>query len=306
MTKGYTRWNSLPEARAGLNALRASGKTIGSIHSLGALHEGHGKVIQMAAKENDCVVVSVYPNAAQLAPGSVYQYDAEADCDFAHKFGATHLICPDTSEMYPPEYRTFFDQGEYYKRLDGTVVPYLFRGMITMSTRWIIFTRPTRTYWGLKDIGQTILVNRAVKDLLIDTEVREVPCVRYKSGIAISSRLMNQPEAKILEFQRVYEALEVGRKAIANGLTNSEKIIKIMHDHLSPSAMKYFSLKYIKIAKPLDFEEPSEIDIPLIMHIVVSDGPKNYFEGHYIRSQSDLINGPDTIWLDDHYPPFKE
>ena len=109
-----------------------------------------------------------------------------------------------------------------------------------------------------------------------------------------------------MEFQRVYEALEVGRKAIAGGLANSEKIIQIMHDHLNPSAMKYFSLKYIKIAKPLDFEEPTEIDIPLIMHIVVSDGPKNYFEGHYLRSQTDLMNAPETIWLDDYYPPFKE
>ena len=62
------RWNSLKEAKEGLNELHKQGKTIGSIHTLGALHIGHGKLIELSAKENDCTVISIYPNVAQLAP----------------------------------------------------------------------------------------------------------------------------------------------------------------------------------------------------------------------------------------------
>ena len=298
-------WNSLKEAKEGLNKLHKEGKTIGSIHTLGALHIGHGKLIEMSSKENDCTVISIYPNIAQLAPGSKYEYDIEKDCKFAEEHGATHIICPKTEEIYPEDFRTYLDQGECYKRLNGTAQPYLFKGMITMSVRWILFTRPTRTYWGLKDIGQTILVERALKDLFQDDIiVREVPCVRYKSGIAISSRLMNQPENKIKEFRRLNEACEKARKALLNGETNANKIKDIIRNEITREPLKYFSIEYIKVAKPLDFTEPEEITLPIIFHVDLTDGKKMYFDGLFIRNEDELKNGPPVIWLDEEYPPF--
>ena len=298
-------WNSLKEAKEGLNKLHKEGKTIGSIHTLGALHIGHGKLIEMSSKENDCTVISIYPNIAQLAPGSKYEYDIEKDCKFAEEHGATHIICPKTEEIYPEDFRTYLDQGECYKRLNGTAQPYLFKGMITMSVRWILFTRPTRTYWGLKDIGQVILVERALKDLFQDDIiVREVPCVRYKSGIAISSRLMNQPENKIKEFRRLNEACEKARKALLNGETNANRIKDIIKNEITKEPLKYFSIEYIKVAKPLDFTEPEEITLPIIFHVDLTDGKKMYFDGLFIRNEDELRNGPPVIWLDEEYPPF--
>lgn len=298
-------WNSLKEAKEGLNKLHKEGKTIGSIHTLGALHIGHGKLIEMSSEENDCTVISIYPNIAQLAPGSKYEYDIEKDCKFAEEHGATHIICPKTEEIYPEDFRTYLEQGECYKRLNGTAQPYLFKGMITMSVRWILFTRPTRTYWGLKDIGQTILVERALKDLFQDDIiVREVPCVRYKSGIAISSRLMNQPENKIKEFRRLNEACEKARKALLNGETNANKIKAIIKNEITREPLKYFSIEYIKVAKPLDFTEPEEITLPIIFHVDLTDGKKMYFDGLFIRNEDELKNGPPVIWLDEEYPPF--
>lgn len=301
------RWNSLEEAKEGLKKLHEEGKTIGSIHTLGALHIGHGKLIELSAEENDCTVISIYPNVAQLAPGAKYELDIDKDCKFAEEHGATHIICPKTEEIYPEEFRTYLDQGECYKRLNGTAQPYLFKGMITMSVRWILFTRPTRTYWGLKDIGQTILVKRALKDLFQDDIiVREVPCVRYKSGIAISSRLMNLPEGKIKEFTRLNEACEKGRKALLNGETNANKIKNIIKEELTKEPLKYFSIEYIKIAKPLDFTEPEEITLPIIFHVDLTDGKKMYFDGLFLRNEEELRNGPPVIWLDDDYPPYLE
>ena len=298
-------WNSLKEAKKGLNKLHKEGKTIGSIHTLGALHIGHGKLIEMSSRENDCTVISIYPNIAQLAPGSKYEYDIEKDCKFAEEHGATHIICPKTEEIYPEDFRTYLDQGECYKRLNGTAQPYLFKGMITMSVRWILFTRPTRTYWGLKDIGQTILVERALKDLFQDDIiVREVPCVRYKSGIAISSRLMNQPENKIKEFRRLNEACEKARKALLNGETNANKIKDIIRNEITREPLKYFSIEYIKVAKPLDFTEPKEITLPIIFHVDLTDGKKMYFDGLFIRNEEELRNGPPVMWIDEEYPPF--
>ena len=298
-------WNSLKEAKEGLDRLRKEGKTIGSIHTLGALHIGHGKLFELSAKENDCTIVTVYPNKTQLAPGSVYEYDPMADCKFAEKHGATHVICPKEDEIFPEDFRTYLDQGECYGRLNGTAVPYLFKGMITMSVRWILFTKPTRTYWGMKDIGQTILVERALKDLFQDDIiVRPVPCVRYKSGMAISSRLMNLPEGKIKEFKRLSDATELARKALLEGETNAEKLKEIMRNEITKEPLKYFKLEYVKIAKPQDFIDVEKVTLPIIFHIDMKDEKKNYFDGLWIRNEDDLKNGPPVIWLEDEYPPF--
>lgn len=300
------RWHSLKQAKEGIDALHRAKKSIGTIHTLGALHEGHSKLIKLAAEENEVVIVTIYPNIAQLSPSSTYVHDIEKDCLYAKLNGATHLITPQTSEMYPNSYCTFLNQGDQYNRLDGAVTPYLFPGMITMSIRWIIFTRPSRTYFGLKDIAQAILVKRAVKDLLIDTIIREVPCVRYKSGMAISSRMMNRPEGVIKEFNRAYQALEAGRKLMAEGERNSKRLIHEMKRIIDEASLKYFKLQYIKIADPVDFIEHPDISIPSILQIVMLHGERNWFEGFYLRTEQELKMGPETIWLDKKYPVFSD
>ncbi len=293
---------NLAEARRCLDILRASGASIGSLHTLGALHEGHARVIRTAAAENDHVVVSVYPNKAQLAPGTSYRYDLAKDTEFAFANGATHVIGPSEDEIYPADYRTFLDQGDAFRRLDGTVVPFLFRGMITMSVRWISFVRPNRTYWGLKDIGQTLLVKRALTDLFIDSVVREVPCVRYRSGVPISSRLFGLAPAALREIAQVYGALEAGRAAIAAGERQSAAVISTISAFLHAAPLEHFKECYIKIAEPLDFTEPDTVSLPLILHIVVTDGQINHFDGMLLRSEQDLYDGPPVVWIDEEWP----
>ncbi len=292
---------SLNEARLVLRDLHRGGGSIGSVHTLGALHEGHARVIELAAKENDHVVVSVYPNKAQLAPGTRYAYDLDRDLALASASGATHVIHATDDEMYPPDYGTFLDQGEKTKRLDGTVVPFLFRGMITMCIRWISFVRPTRTYWGLKDIGQTLLVRRAVTDLMIDTEIREVPCVRYRSGIPISSRLLKLDRGALEEIASVHRALEAARTAVAAGERRSDVVLARAREELR---LRTFRLCYAKLAEPAELTEPERVPDRggLIVHFVVTNGVINHFDGFLLRTDEDIEKGPPTIWLEQRFP----
>lgn len=288
------RWNSLAEARLGLRELWGSGRSLGSVHTLGDLHEGHAEVIRKAATENEFVVVSIVPNTAQLARGTQYRYNKEADSIYAHRNGATHVITPDQVELYPPGYSTFLNQGECYNRLDATVVPFLFRGMITMSFRWICFTRPTRTYWGLKDIGQFQLVRQAVLDFGLDTEVREVPCVRFESGCPISSRLLRLPGEELQELGSVYWALQQAREMIVAGETSSAAVIG---EIIRRSNLKTFRFHYVKVAKPDDFSEPQTVGLPLIVHCALTNGTINHFDGMFLRNERELMDGPPVIWL---------
>lgn len=292
---------SLNEAKEVLRNLKKQPKMMGSIHTLGALHEGHGKVIEISSKENDYTFVTIYPNKIQLDPKRSYEYDLIKDVELAYRYGATHVLSVESEDMYPESYCTFIDQGKLHQRLDGIAIPYLFRGMVTMCIRWLSLVRPDVTYFGLKDIGQAVLVKRAIEDLLIDTKVREIPCIRYKCGVPISSRLFKLNEKSFLEVEKVYFIIEQAREAIKNGERNTKSIINFISGFLKES-FHTFKIIYINLVDPDTFSPLELIKLPFILHVVITDGNINHFDGIYVRSIDDLCNGVNTIWLDSERP----
>ncbi|MGH3922904.1 MAG: pantoate--beta-alanine ligase, partial [Pseudonocardiaceae bacterium] len=86
---------SVAEARTFLRELWRTGQTIGSVHTLGALHAAHGELIKRAAAESDQTIVTIYPNKIQLFPGIIYEYDLDADLALAEGCGASIVISSD-------------------------------------------------------------------------------------------------------------------------------------------------------------------------------------------------------------------
>lgn len=292
---------SLKEARPFIESIRTlqDGKklTVGSVHTLGALHQGHGELIRKAAEENDIALVTVYPNKIQLFPGSIYQYSLEEDMQLAEKYGATHFITSNDEEMFPSGYNTFINQGEAYTRLNSSVFPFAARGQITGAIRWMIFTQPTRSYYGMKDIEQALLVKQAAADLLLHTEICLVPCIRHKDGIPISSRLRGLAEGPRKELSAVYETLEFGRKAILNGQKDVESLLELMKTRLAEN-LSSFKLLYVTAVDSSSFAPKQDLAIPLILHIAVQNEKISHFDGLCLLSKEDLMHGPNTIWLD--------
>lgn len=196
--------DSLSAGRAFLREVARTGQTIGTVHTLGALHRGHAELIRRAAIENDVAIVTVYPNKSQFEPGVSYEFNLDDDIGLALRAGATAVLSSSDAEMFPAGYRTFLTQDDYDLRLDGPEEH--LKEAVTGSIRWICYARPTRSYFGLKDIGQAILVKRAVADLLLDCEIRFVPTVRYRNGVPISSRLRRFSRSELDELSCLFMA----------------------------------------------------------------------------------------------------
>jgi pantoate--beta-alanine ligase len=289
---------SVAEARPFLRDLWRTGQTVGSVHTLGALHVAHGELIKRSAAENEQTIVTVYPNAIQLFPGSVYQYDLDEDIALAEACGATVVISSDDGEMYPPGYTTFIDQRPAASRLNSSVFDYASRGQVTGAIRWISLCRPTASYFGMKDIEQSLLVKRAVADLLIDCEIRHVPCVRIReTGVPVSSRLRFLPPDRLREVGAVYEMLERGRAMIAAGERDSEAVVTALRSHIT-SVLRTFDLVYLTLVDAATFAPVERINIPFVLHCAISDGTLTHFDGLCIQSEDELQSGPDVIWLD--------
>lgn len=284
---------SLPAGKAFIAEMARRGQTIGTVHTLGALHLGHAELIRRAAAENDVAIVTVYPNKIQLRPGAKYDFDLEDDIALALGAGASAVISTTDAEMFPPGYRTFVSQGDYPLRANGP------RGLlmegITGCIRWICFARPSRSYFGLKDIGQALLVKRAVADLLLDCEIRFVPTVRYKNGVPISSRLRPFDRSELDELSCLFLALDHVRKEAARGVGCVQKLIDSARPLIK---FRRFELESLRIVGADSFEDQKQIELPFIISGVALGRAVRVLDNMFIPDQDTLLHGPADIWID--------
>ncbi len=205
---------------AELRAVPRSG-SVGLVPTMGAFHEGHLSLFRAARAENDVVVVSLFVNPAQFAPGedlARYPRDEERDARLAAEAGADVLFVPAVEEIYPPGFQTWVDVEELGRRLEGEHRPGHFRGVATVCLKLFNLVHPDRAYFGQKDAQQAAVVRRLVRDLALEVEIRVAPTVRDKDGLALSSRnayLSPDERRAALALPR---ALEARDRSLLNGL----------------------------------------------------------------------------------------
>ena len=181
---------SIQELRRELEPFR-TGRTVGLVPTMGALHAGHLALIDAARSECDAVVVSLFLNPAQFDEGAdldAYPRDEERDAAMAAEAGADVLFAPDPGEIYQPGFQTWVDVEELSRGLEGTYRPGHFRGVGTICLKLFNIVRPQLAYFGQKDAQQVAVIRRMVHDLNLDVTVRSIATVRDADGLALSSR----------------------------------------------------------------------------------------------------------------------
>jgi pantoate--beta-alanine ligase len=170
---------------------RVRGTSIGLVPTMGAFHEGHLSLFKAAREESDAVVVSLFVNPAQFAPGDDldrYPRDWERDAQLADDAGVDLLFAPAPAEIYPPGFQTWVEVDELGRGLEGEFRPGHFRGVATVCLKLFNLVRPARAYFGQKDAQQVAVIRRMTRDLNVPVEIRVVPTVRDEDGLALSSR----------------------------------------------------------------------------------------------------------------------
>jgi pantoate--beta-alanine ligase len=180
---------TIPALRAALEPLHA--QTVGLVPTMGAFHAGHLSLFHVAREENAVVVASVFVNPAQFGAGedlATYPRNEEEDSRLAEQAGVDFLFAPAAAEMYPPAFQTWVEVEKLSRGLEGEHRPGHFRGVATICLKLFNIVRPTRAYFGRKDAQQAAVVQRLVRDLDLEIEVRVLPTVRDPDGLALSSR----------------------------------------------------------------------------------------------------------------------
>jgi pantoate--beta-alanine ligase len=187
---------------------------------MGALHAGHLSLVEAARKRSDRVVVSIFVNPTQFAPGEDFErYPRPLDRDLKElkRLGVGTILVPEAGEMYPEGHRTEVLVEGLGRKLCGLSRPTHFQGVATVVLKLFNLVNPKAAFFGQKDAQQTILIRRMVRDLDLDIEVVVCPTVREKDGLAVSSRnqYLNPEERKAAPI--LFRTLEWARREVARG-----------------------------------------------------------------------------------------
>lgn len=242
--------------------LKAGGKTIGFVPTMGALHEGHLSLIRRARAENDAVVLSIFVNPTQFDRRDdflKYPRQLESDLEVASREGVDVVFAPSAEDMYPTGFSTYVEVGGSLTNvLCGATRPGHFRGVATVVTKLFNIVRPNRAYFGQKDLQQAAVIKRLVRDLEMGIEIVVLPTVRDAGGLAVSSRnqlLSNEERESALS---IYRALKRAAELYASGEKNTRSIIKEMHRILNEGGI--YRIDYISIVDPETLEELEVIE----------------------------------------------
>src|SRR3954451_13194028 len=191
------------------------------VMTMGALHEGHGQLIRAARARGDSVIVTIFLNPLQFAPGEdLDRYPRTFDSDFAlcTREQVDVIFAPTPDVIYPdgePEVRVA--AGSLGDRLEGEHRPGHFDGVLTVVGKLLHLTRPDVAFFGEKDAQQLALICRMVRDLDFPVEVVGWPTVREADGLALSSRNMYLSDRDRAAALSLNQALQAGGGAGRGG-----------------------------------------------------------------------------------------
>lgn len=232
-------------------ALKGEGRTIGFVPTMGALHKGHVTLIDKAKRESNKVVLSIFVNPIQFAPGEDYHSyprDKERDEIMASQSGVDVLFLPLADEMYPDGYETFVNVEGITELLCGKFRHGHFKGVATVVLKLFNIVMPDRAYFGEKDYQQMLVIKRMVNDLNLNIDIINMPTVREEDGLAMSSRNTYLDSRERTSAVSLYKALKISEDMVKNGERDTMKIINEMERIIrSETAAK---IDYISICDP--------------------------------------------------------
>jgi pantoate--beta-alanine ligase len=287
----YQVFRDVPTLRSYRRDLLLSHRTVGLVPTMGALHEGHLSLVRLAARENTDVFVSIYVNPTQFGVaedlstypktwGSDVQMLEELDRQLGNKkLGRLSAIfAPTTKVMYPtlPPTSEIDGVGSFVtitpiaSVLEGASRPVFFRGVATVCMKLFNIVQPERVYFGQKDVQQTVVIRRMIRDFHVNTELRIGETTREADGLAMSSRnvyLGNRRRKVSVVLSQALRAAEAeyakGKRARAEILWRASDVVNrwmIEQDALKPSERARFEVDYISLADPDTLLEAEEVD----------------------------------------------
>lgn len=205
--------HAIKDLQSALAVLRAQGKTIGLVPTMGALHAGHVSLVKRSVTENDVTVVSVFVNPTQFNDKNdleKYPRTLEADCRLLEACGSSFAFAPSVEEMYPVPDTRHFNYAPLDTVMEGKYRPGHFNGVCQVVSKLFDIVKPDRAYFGEKDFQQLAIIREMVRQMHFPLTIVGCPIVREADGLALSSR------NSLLSPEQRQQALQISQTLFAS------------------------------------------------------------------------------------------
>lgn len=274
------------DLRAAVAALRADGRPVGFVPTMGAFHEGHLSLMHLAGADDHAVVVSLFVNPTQFAPTedlSAYPRDEARDLALAAAAGVELVFAPDPTEIYPTGFGTTITVDGPTRTLEGASRPDHFAGVATVVAKLLNLVRPDRVVFGQKDAQQVAVVRRLMRDLdLDDIELVIGPIWRETDGLAMSSRnvyLQGEDRTAALVLRR---ALDAAQAAVDAGERDPRAVERAATAVLA--AEPRCTTDYATVVHPETFAILESLVEPALLCVAARVGPARLIDNHVLTT----------------------
>jgi pantoate--beta-alanine ligase len=272
------------EVRQAVARARRQGKTVGLVPTMGALHRGHGALVEAARAETGFVVVSIFVNPIQFGPRedfSRYPRPLEQDLELCGRLGVDLVFHPTVEVMYPAGFCTHVEVEGLPDGLCGSSRPGHFRGVCTVVLKLFNLVQPDRAYFGQKDGQQARIIQQMAADLNVPVEVSVQPTVREPDGLALSSRNQYLDAEQRRQATVLYRALGEAETRIRSGERDPEAIRRLLAERVqqTPGAV----LDYASVVDADRLQPVAHLEGEVLLALAVKFGSTRLIDNLRLR-----------------------
>jgi pantoate--beta-alanine ligase len=261
------------------------------VPTMGFLHEGHLCLVRDARTRGDRVVVSIFVNPAQFAPGedfNAYPRDFERDRRLLAAEGVDVLFAPSVGELYPAGAETFVEVEKMSLPLCGAARPGHFRGVATVVTKLFNIVRPHAAIFGEKDYQQLQLIRRLVRDLNLEVEIIGHPIVRAADGLALSSRNVYLTAEERQAALCLSRSLCKAARLVRRGERSAGAITRLVTKELLGEPLA--KVEYVKVCDAETLDEIDEVRDPAVLALAVRIGKARLIDNRVLKPNQTNLN----------------
>lgn len=259
-------------------------RPLGLVPTMGSLHAGHLSLVRRAKKENASVAVTIFVNPVQFDNKNDYtEYPRNLEWDLkslCHE-GVDFVLTPQPDEVFPPGFDTWITPPSLAERLEGYSRPGHMRGVCTVVMKFFNLFRPDRSYFGMKDAQQLLVIEQLARDLNTGVEVVRVPTVREEDGLALSSRNVRLEPDQRRAASILHRALESARDRIGQNLLDASKIRGEIASIVALEPLA--KLDYASVADAVTLEELDWIDRQVLVSLAVWFGSVRLIDNYFLE-----------------------
>jgi len=266
-------FHGIQEIREYVLGQKSLGKTIGFVPTMGALHNGHQRLVECSLNENDTTICSIFVNPTQFNnPLDLQNYprDLASDIELLTQIGCDAAFAPNASEMYHKQTSIRMDFGMLESTMEGRFRPGHFSGVGIIVAKLFNIIDPDKAYFGKKDLQQLAVIKSMVRDLDFNVEVVPVETVRETGGLALSSRNKLLSDEERIIASNLYASLLLAKEKLSKGFSplKIKSDINKHFDRIAGIKLEYFEIVDSATLQNIEsINSTSEVSLCVAAHI---------------------------------------